>query len=116
VTNPLQFGYQIWAWTQVQVEGPRIRSVASELAQAPEIYFVGIMAGNFDILVGAVFRTNKELLDFITNRVPRIRGIVRTSTSSILEVVKRTMATGIADDAIANGSSRSHHRRRRGPP
>ncbi len=112
VTNPLQFGYQIWAWMQVQVEGPRIRDVANELAQVREVYFVGIMAGNFDILVGAVFRSNKELLDFLTYRVPRIRGIVRTSTSSILEVVKRTMATGIGDDVIANGARRPHRRRR----
>lgn len=103
--NPLQFGYQIWAVIDVQAEIPKIRSVAHRLALAPEVYFVGITTGSHDVFVAAVFRSNQDLLDFITKRLSRIPGIVRTSTSSILEIVKRTSAFGLPQEAAGNGRS-----------
>lgn len=92
LTNPLQLGYQIWAIIEVQAELRKIRAVAQRLATTPEVYFVGITTGGYDVLAAAVFRSNEDLLDFITRRLSGIPGIVRTSTSSVLEVVKRTMA------------------------
>lgn len=92
LTNPLQLGYQIWAIIEVQAELRKIRPVAQRLAAAPEVYFVGITTGGYDVLAGAVFRSNDALLDFITRRLSGIPGIVRTFTSSVLQVVKRTMS------------------------
>ncbi|MBI4608402.1 MAG: Lrp/AsnC family transcriptional regulator [Candidatus Rokubacteria bacterium] len=97
LTNPLQLGYQIWAIIEVQAELRKIRPVAQRLAAAPEVYFVGITTGGYDVLAAAVFRSNDELLDFITRRLSGIPGIVRTSTSSVLEVVKRTMTFPLPD-------------------
>lgn len=98
LTNPLQLGYQIWAIVEIQAELKQIRPVAQRLATAPEVYFVGITTGGYDVLVGAVFRSNADLLDFITGRLSRIPGITRSSTSSVLEVVKRTMTFPLPAD------------------
>lgn len=121
LTNPLQLGYQIWAIVEVQAELRKIRSVAQRLATAPEVYFVGITTGGYDVLAAAVFRSNDELLDFITRRLSGIPGIVRTSTSSVLEVVKRTMTFPLPDN-VASGrrrrraGARKKRDRRRGEP
>jgi Lrp/AsnC family transcriptional regulator for asnA, asnC and gidA len=99
IVNPLQLGYQIWAQFHVEVELARMRSVAQRLARARQVYFVGIATGGYDVLVGAVFRTNKELLDFITGPMAKVPGIVGISTSSILEVVKRSMTFDLPEEA-----------------
>ncbi len=97
VTNPLQMGYQIWAIVEIQGQPSTIRRVARQLAEAPEVYFVGITTGRCDVFVGAVFRSNRELLDFLTTRLAKIRGITRTSTSTVLEVVKRTLSLSVPE-------------------
>ncbi len=89
VPNPLHLGYQIWAIMEIQAKLSAVRSIARELAKSPEVYFVSITTGNYDILIGAVFRSNDELLKFMTDRLPRIPGIERTRTATVLDVVKR---------------------------
>jgi Lrp/AsnC family transcriptional regulator, regulator for asnA, asnC and gidA len=101
LTNPLQLGYHIWALLHIQVEMPRVRNVAERLAAAPEVYFVGVTTGSYDIFAGAVFRSNDELLDFIVNRLAKVPGVVRTTTSNVLQVVKRVMSIGVPDGAAA---------------
>ncbi len=113
IVNPLQLGYQIWAQFHVEVELARMRSVAQRLARARQVYFVGIATGGYDVLVGAVFRTNKELLDFITGPMAKVPGIVGISTSSILEVVKRSMTFDLPEEAAPQDVKRPGERRPR---
>ena len=109
IVNPLQLGYQIWAQFHVEVELARMRSVAQRLARARQVYFVGIATGGYDVLVGAVFRTNKELLDFITGPMAKVPGIVGISTSSILEVVKRSMTFDLPEEAATGDGPPGKH-------
>jgi Lrp/AsnC family transcriptional regulator for asnA, asnC and gidA len=120
VTNPLRFGYHVWVMIEIQAELSKIRSVAQCLANIQEIYFVGITTGSYDVLAKATFRSNEELLDFISTRLARIPGVIRASTSSILDVVKRTVTYGLPPrlDGNSDGSrvnSVRPSRRRRGP-
>jgi Lrp/AsnC family transcriptional regulator for asnA, asnC and gidA len=113
VTNPLRMGYQVWAIIEIQGEPSRIPVVARQLAKAPETFFVGITTGRCDIFVSAVFRSNDELLDFLTTRLAKIRGITRTSTSTVLEVVKRTLALSVPKSpATRRGPARTSRRQR----
>src|SRR5688572_2964249 len=114
VTNPLQFGYQNWVMVNIQTEMPKIRAVATQLAAIPEVYFVGITTGGYDIIAAAVFRSNTDLLDFITRRLAKIPGIVRASTSSILDLVKRGLAFGVTDAPAPNGHAPAPAARRNG--
>lgn len=118
LTNPFQLGYQIWVLIEIQAELGKLRSVAQKLGRAPEVYWLGITTGSYDILAAAVFRSNEELLDFITGRLSRIPGIVRTSTSSVLEVVKRAMTFGLPEETpdeehAKSTNARARHKRRR---
>ena len=112
VPNPLQLGYQVWAIMEIQAELSRIRGIARELADRPEVYFVGITTGSYDILAGAVFRSNDELLDFITGYLPKVPGIIRTSTSTVLDVVKRFLTFAVAGEGAE--AEPVPRRRRRG--
>lgn len=89
VPNPLHLGYKVWAIIEIQAALAATRALAQELAQCPEVYFVSITTGEYDIMVGAVFRSNEELLEFLTNKLARTNGIIRTRTATVLDVVKR---------------------------
>lgn len=116
VIDPLRFGFQIWVLLEVKCDLKRIRSVAQRLAKAPEVTFVGIVAGGYDILAAAIFRSNEEFIDFITTRLSRIPGIVSTETSSVVELVKRT-TFGLPEETLRvmnNGGAAPRRRSTRG--
>jgi DNA-binding Lrp family transcriptional regulator len=92
ITNPLLLGYQVWVNIEIQVDISKMESVARQLARDPEVYLVFIMTGRYDILVGAVFRTNEDFRKFITGKLPKIAGIQRVSSSNVIELVKRSVS------------------------
>jgi Lrp/AsnC family transcriptional regulator for asnA, asnC and gidA len=98
MTNPRQLGYAAWAMIQVQAAPTQIRSVARRLAAAPEVYFVMITTGTFNIVATAVFRSNEDFLDFVTRALSRVPGVAQVSTASVLQVVKRTLALGLPQE------------------
>jgi hypothetical protein len=58
--EPRQLGNEIWVIIDLRVQFGKIESVARRVADAPEVYFVGIMTGSRDLLVGAVFKSNAD--------------------------------------------------------
>jgi len=104
--DPLKIGYQNYAMIEIQVKPPYIVRVAERLAKMPEFYFVGICTGAFDIYAGAVVRSVKDMEELITRRLARVPGIVRTSTSSIIRLVKRDYSYPVPDFENAGGTPR----------
>lgn len=95
IVNPLQFGFHTWVILEIQAQLSHLQSIGEKLAALPQVYFVGLTTGGYDILVGAVFRSTDELTDFMLGPVARIPGIVRTSTSTVMKALKRTSAFGL---------------------
>lgn len=89
LTNPLNLGHTTWIMMEIEVETKSIRRVAKQLSSLPEIYFVYITTGSFDIFAGATFASNAEFVDFMTNQLANVEGIVRVNTRAILETHKR---------------------------
>ena len=115
--DPLRIGYQTYTMFEMQV-GPRhIERVAERLAQVPEIYFLCICTGAYDIYAAACFRSSEHIHEFITKRLAGIPEIVRMSTSSITRVVKREsvlpMTEGLPPARRAGRSRRSPELRTR---
>jgi Lrp/AsnC family transcriptional regulator for asnA, asnC and gidA len=95
IVDPLQFGFSTWTIMEIQADLNRVDAVGEQLATLQEVYFVGLTTGGYDLLVGAVFRSTEELSEFVTTKLAKIPGIIRTSTSSVLKVFKRTSAFGL---------------------
>jgi Lrp/AsnC family transcriptional regulator for asnA, asnC and gidA len=95
LTDPLKIGFPVWVVVEVQVDLPEIENVTEALAALPEVFFIGVTTGAFDIFFTAVFRTNDDLYHFISRKLARIPGIRHTATSSILRLAKRTFAYGV---------------------
>lgn len=105
--DPLKIGYQTYAMIEIQVKPPYIVKVAERLAQMPEFYFVGICTGAFDIYAGAVVRSVEDMYELTTRRLAHVPGIVRTSTSNIIRLVKRDYSypvPGFENDVVPDGA------------
>jgi Lrp/AsnC family transcriptional regulator, regulator for asnA, asnC and gidA len=86
VTNPLGLGFE-QALVGVKTSGPP-SAVADELSQWPEVDYVVVTAGQFDVVVEVVASGRVELLE-LTNRIRALDGVVSTETFLYLEMWKQ---------------------------
>ncbi|UYM04437.1 Lrp/AsnC family transcriptional regulator [Solicola gregarius] len=94
VTDPLEVGFDRQAMIGITASGP-IEPIADELAALPEIDYVVITAGGFDLLAEVVCESDDALLDIISNRIRAIGGVQRTETFVYLKLRKQTYAWGV---------------------
>jgi Lrp/AsnC family transcriptional regulator for asnA, asnC and gidA len=70
------------------VRGDRVMPVAEELAALPEVDFVAVSAGSFDLIIGLVCRDQAELLHLLTERIRTIDGVDRAEVFVYLKLLK----------------------------
>ena len=88
VTDPLQVGFSRQAMIGVRAEGD-LRAVADRLAEMPEVDYVVITAGSFDLLVEAVCEDDDALLELISSRIRTLEGVRTTETFVYLKLRKQ---------------------------
>jgi Lrp/AsnC family transcriptional regulator for asnA, asnC and gidA len=86
VTNPLGLGFD-QALVGLKTSGPP-GDVADELARWPEVDYVVVTAGQFDVVVEVVASDRRELLE-LTNRMRRLDGVISTEMFLYLEMWKQ---------------------------
>src|SRR3954451_3006617 len=62
VTDPLKLGFQQMAMIGIRCEAARLMDVAARCAEMPEVDYVVVTAGTYDILVETVCEDNEGLL------------------------------------------------------
>jgi Lrp/AsnC family transcriptional regulator for asnA, asnC and gidA len=93
VTDPLQLGFTRQAMIGVSVEGD-VRGVAEKLSSLPEVDYVVMCAGSFDILVEIVCEDDERLLQVLNDSVRCIPGVRATETFLYLKLAKQTYTWG----------------------
>ena len=88
VTDPLQVGFSRQAMIGIRVEGD-LNAVADRLAEMPDVDYVVITAGSFDLLAEAVCEDDDDLLDLISHRIRAINGVRSTETFVYLKLRKQ---------------------------
>ncbi len=93
VADPGKLGFQ-QALIGVRCEAGKLIEVADALALLPEVDYVVVTAGRYDILIEAVAEDNEGFLHFLSDRLQRIDGVRETETFTYLRVVKQTYQYG----------------------
>jgi Lrp/AsnC family transcriptional regulator for asnA, asnC and gidA len=93
VADPGKLGFQ-QALIGIRCEPGRMVSVAEALAELPEVDYVVVTTGRFDILIETVSEDNEGLLNFLTERLQAIEGVQGTETFTYLRLVKQTYQFG----------------------
>jgi Lrp/AsnC family transcriptional regulator for asnA, asnC and gidA len=92
VTDPLQVGFARQAMVGVRTSGDA-REVADALAGRPEIDYVVVTAGSFDVIVEVVCADDDQLLETVA-RIRGTDGVTSTETFLYMGLRKQTYAWG----------------------
>ena len=93
VTDPLTLGFARQVMVGLKVEGD-MRSVADALSKIPEVDYVVICAGAYDLLAELVCTDDDHLLTLLNDKIRMISGVTGTETFVYLKLTKQTYAWG----------------------
>lgn len=93
VTDPWVLGFGVMAMIGVETDGPA-RPVADALGEEPEVEYVALTAGRYDVLIEVVCESNDELLALLEERIRKRPGVRRAEAFTYLELTKQTYAWG----------------------
>jgi Lrp/AsnC family transcriptional regulator for asnA, asnC and gidA len=94
VTNPLELGFARQAMLGIRVGGDP-EAVAETLAAVPEVAYVVVTAGSFDLLVEVVCRTDDHLLDVVNRQVRALPEVVAAEIFVYLKLTKQSYSWGV---------------------
>lgn len=86
--DPEKVGFRCYAQIAVFVRPATFRDkVAKKIAILPEVSFLALTSGEFDLEVDVMCRDNNHLVDFV-NRISEMEGVNQTNTTIYLKVYK----------------------------
>jgi Lrp/AsnC family transcriptional regulator for asnA, asnC and gidA len=93
VTDPLMLGFARQVMIGIKVTGD-MRAVAEAVAEIPEVSYVVICAGGYDLLVELVCADDDHLLHLLNDTIRTVPGVSATETFVYLKLAKQTYAWG----------------------
>jgi Lrp/AsnC family transcriptional regulator for asnA, asnC and gidA len=93
VTDPVQVGFALQAMIGVRADGD-LAEIADKIGTLPEVDYVVVTAGSFDILAEIVCEDESHLLSVTTNGIRAVPGVRSTETFVYLKLAKQTYTWG----------------------
>jgi Lrp/AsnC family transcriptional regulator for asnA, asnC and gidA len=93
VTDPTTVGFARQAMIGIRADGD-IREIAERLSALPELEYVVVCAGSFDLLVELVCEDDEHLLQLLNESVRTVPGVRETETFVYLRLIKQTYGWG----------------------
>jgi len=85
----------------VSVRAGHIDAVADRLAQFPEVSYLFMASGGFDLFVEVFCRDRNHFVTFLNEELQRVPGVERTETFMILKMYKLSYRWGEAEPPCA---------------
>jgi Lrp/AsnC family transcriptional regulator for asnA, asnC and gidA len=88
VPTPEAVGMTTSAIIGISVQLVDLHAVSDRLVACPEVRYVGLSTGRYDVIVEAFFGDHEHLLEFISTKLGAMPGVTSVETSLILKVAK----------------------------
>jgi Lrp/AsnC family transcriptional regulator, regulator for asnA, asnC and gidA len=88
ILDQTKIGYRLNVWMGIRSRPGTFRDIADALSKLHAVRYVGACTGAYDVICELVFLSQREMVAFLEEEVPRIDGIVDTQTSLVLEITK----------------------------
>ncbi|HPH86278.1 MAG TPA: Lrp/AsnC family transcriptional regulator [Ferruginibacter sp.] len=86
--DPDKVGFRCYAHIAVFVRPATLKEkVANKIAKLPEVSFLAMTSGDYDLEVDVMCRDNNHLVDFV-NDISKIEGVYQTKTTIYFKVYK----------------------------
>lgn len=87
--NPEKVGFHTYAQILIKVRPvDKVKAVADEIAKLPEVSFLAMTTGSFDLEVNVMCRDNDHLVTLMTNKITKMDGIFESATNIYFKVYK----------------------------
>ena len=88
-TDPVKAGFNSYSRVNIAIRPTElINEVAKQLVALPEVTFLGMTSGNYDIEVNLLCQDNQDLLKVMHEKIHKIKGVYETQTTIYLKVLK----------------------------
>jgi len=94
VTDPMQLGFNRQAMIGIRCSGD-MSVLAEKLAAMPEVDYVVMTAGSFDILVEVVCENDQELIELLNTKIRKLPNVISTETFVYLKLHKQFYNWGV---------------------
>jgi Lrp/AsnC family transcriptional regulator for asnA, asnC and gidA len=88
VPTPLAVGMTTSVIIGISVRLGDLETVSDRLVHYPEVRYVGLSTGRYDLIIEAFFNDNEHLLSFVSNELGSDPAVRQVETSLILKVAK----------------------------
>jgi Lrp/AsnC family transcriptional regulator for asnA, asnC and gidA len=88
MVDPYRLGFDAPAVISVSVQPPLLEKVADTISKFPEVSYLIMVSGEFDLLVEVLCRDREHLASFLNEKMLRVPGVTNTQTSMILRTYK----------------------------
>ena len=94
IADPFKIGYGTMAMIGVNVsieDDHAVDAVAREISGFPEVSYVVMSTGSFDLMVEVITQSHEEFAKFLTETLHEVKGVRRTETFMLLRVYKMAL-------------------------
>jgi Lrp/AsnC family transcriptional regulator for asnA, asnC and gidA len=88
LVDPLKVGFEAPAIIQVNVTPPHLETAAEMIKQFPEVSYLLMVAGDYDLMVEVRCRDRDHLASFILEKLQKVTGVTRTISAMVLQTYK----------------------------
>ena len=88
VLDPHRMGFNAPATIGVSIQPPLLEEAAAEIAAMPEVSYLIMVAGEYDLIVEVFCRDREHLAAFLRDQLLQVAGVQRAQTSFILHTYK----------------------------
>jgi len=87
--NPDKIGFHTYAQILIKVRPvDKVTQVADNIAKLPEVSFLAMTTGAYDLEVNVMCRDNEHLVQLMTNHITKMDGIFESATNIYFKVYK----------------------------
>ena len=87
--DPNQVGYDAPAMIGVTVQSNLLEDAAHEIAQFPEVSYLVMVSGEYDLIVEVLCQDREHFASFLNENLRQVKGVIRTQSFMILRTFKR---------------------------
>ncbi len=86
--DPVRMGYDAPALIGVIVHHADIEEVARAIARFPEVSYLVMVSGEFDLIVEVICRDRQAFAQFLNQKLRKVPGVAQTQSFFILRTIK----------------------------
>ena len=108
VVEPQLLGWDAAGMIGITVQAGQIDAVADQLVQLPEVSYLFMASGEFDLFVEVFCKDTEHFVSFLNQKLRQVAGVQRTQTFMILKMYKLSYRWGEAEPSRAGHSLPIH--------